>query len=173
MTAKYHLIIDPDLLTELRDLHARAKADPNGPAAQQLEAVRRGLSALREGREDEFASERLGRSDNHPDLRDCAEIKMPVVQEFNRRGRPMGPSHRLTYREFDGSSQSHLPVRQVIAFAPRKDGEIFNQTAARLGRTRGVALEELDHLPTVRPAVGPARKPAARSAHRACHSLRT
>ncbi|MEU8227669.1 hypothetical protein [Kribbella sp. NPDC048915] len=61
----------------------------------------------------------------------------------------------------------------MIAFAPRKDGEIFSQTATRLGRTRGVALEELDHLPTVRPAVRPARKPAARSAHRACHSPRT
>ena len=158
MTAKYHLIIDPDLLAELRDLHARAKADPNGPAAQQFEAVRCGLSALREGREDEFAGERLGRSDNHSDLRDCAEIKIPVVQEFNRRGRPMGPSHRLTYREFEGPSESHLPVRQVIAFAPRKDGEIFTQTAIRLGRTRGVTLDELDHLPTVRPAVGPGKE---------------
>ncbi|MET9276097.1 hypothetical protein [Kribbella sp. NPDC003557] len=158
MTAKYHLIIDPDLLAELRDLQARAKTDPNGPAAQQFEAVRRGLSALREGREDEFAGERLGRSDNHSDLRDCAEIKIPVVQEFNRRGRPMGPSHRLTYREFEGPSESHLPVRQVIAFAPRKDSEIFTQTAIRLGRTRGVALDELDHLPTVRPAVGPGKE---------------
>ena len=158
MTAKYHLIIDPELRDELRDLYARAKADPNGPAAKQFEAVRLGLSALREGREDEFAGERLGRSDNHPDLRDCAEIKIPVVEEFNRRGRPMGPSHRLTYREFDGPTESHLPVRQVVAFAPRKDGEIFDVSATRLGRTKGVALDELDHLPTVRPATGPAKE---------------
>jgi hypothetical protein len=116
------------------------------------------LSALREGREAELAGERLGRSDNHPDLRDCAEVKIPVVEEFNRRGRPMGPSHRLTYREFEGPSPDHLPVRQVIAFAPRKDGEIFDVTANRLGRSKGVALDELDHLPTVRPAVGPGKE---------------
>ncbi|MET9315975.1 hypothetical protein ABZX12_29515 [Kribbella sp. NPDC003505] len=120
MTAKYHLIIDPELRDELRDLYARAKADPNGPAAKQFEAVRLGLSALREGREDEFAGERLGRSDNHPDLRDCAEIKIPVVEEFNRRGRSMGPSHRLTYREFEGPTESQLPVRQIVAFAPAR-----------------------------------------------------
>lgn len=158
MTAKYQLIIDPELRDELRALHARAQAEPSGRAAQQFEAVRRGLSALREGREAEFAGERLGRSENHPDLRDCAEIKIPVVAEFSRRGRPMGPSHRLTYREFEGPSGSHLPIRQVVAFAPRKDGEIFDVTANRLGRSKGVALDELDHLPTVRPAVGPGKE---------------
>ncbi|MFF0341886.1 hypothetical protein [Kribbella sp. NPDC004875] len=158
MTAKYHLILDPELRDELRALQARAQADPNGAAAKQFEAVRVALSALREGREAEFDGERLGRSDNHPDLRDCAEIKVPVVEEFNRRGRPMGPSHRVTYREFEGSSESSLPVRQVIAFAPRKDGEIFDVTANRLGRSKGVGLEELDHLPTVRPAVGPGKE---------------
>jgi hypothetical protein len=158
MTAKYHLILDPDLRDELRELQARAQADPNGPAAKQFEAARIALSALREGREAEFAGERLGRSDNHPDLRDCAEIKIPVVAEFNRRGRPMGPSHRVTYREFEGPTESSLPVRQVIAFAPRKNGEIFDVTANRLGRTKGVALDELDHLPTVRPTTGPQKE---------------
>lgn len=158
MTPKYHLIIHPELLAELRELHAQAQAEPNGPAAQQFEAVRQGLSALREGREAEFAGERLGRSDNHPDLRDCAEIKIPVVAEFNRRGRPMGPSHRMTYREFDGPTESHLPVRQVVAFSPRKNGEVFDVTANRLARSKGVALEELDHLPTVTPAVGPGKE---------------
>ncbi|TCC22657.1 hypothetical protein [Kribbella speibonae] len=159
MTAKYHLIFDPELRDELRELRTLAQADPNGPAAKQFEAVRVALSALREGREAEFAGERLGRSDNHPDLRDCAEIKIPVVEEFNRRGRPMGPSHRVTYREFEGPTESSLPVRQVVAFAPRKDGEIFNVTANRLGRSKGVALDELDHLPTVRPVTGPDKEP--------------
>ncbi|RZU22296.1 hypothetical protein EV645_0377 [Kribbella rubisoli] len=159
MTAKYHLILDPDLRDELRELQARARANPNGPAAKQFEAVRIALSALREGREAEFAGERLGRSDNHPDLRDCAEIKIPVVEEFNRRGRPMGPSHRVSYREFEGPTESSLPVRQVVAFAPRKNGEIFDVTANRLGRSKGVALDELDHLPTVRPITGPGKEP--------------
>lgn len=71
---------------------------------------------------------------------------------------PMGPSHRLTYREFDGPTAQHLPVRQVIAFEPRKDGRPFTVTAARLGRTKGVPLAELDELPNVTPAVGPSKE---------------
>ena len=122
MTAKYHLVAHPELQAHLRDLHTAAKADPSGPEAQQFAAARTGLAALRAGREADFAGERLGYSDMHSDLRDCAEIKLPVIEERNRRGRPMGPSHRLTYREFDGPSADHLPVRQAVAFEPRKDG---------------------------------------------------
>jgi hypothetical protein len=144
MTAKYHLILDPGLGDELRELHARAK---------QFEVFRVALSALRTGREAEVAGERLGRSDNHPDLRDCAEIKIPVVEEFNRRSQPLGPSTESPYRErskaapnrlcrCDKSSRSH----------PRKDGEIFDVTANRLGHSKGIALDELDRLPTVHPA---------------------
>ncbi|GAA3594839.1 hypothetical protein [Kribbella ginsengisoli] len=159
MTAKYHLVLHPDLQAELRDLHAATLRDPSGPEAEQFAAVRTGLAALRAGRETDFNGERLGYSDRHADLRDCAEIKLPVVEEFNRSGRPMGPSHRLTYREFNGPSPDHLPVRQVLAFAPRKDGRPFEVTAIRLGRTRGTPLAELDTLPNVEPAVGPDKDP--------------
>jgi hypothetical protein len=83
-----------------------------------------------------------------------------VVAEVNRRGRPMGPSHRLIYREFDGPGADHLPVRQVMAFEPRKDGRPFEVAANRLGRTRGAPLAELDSLPNVEPAVGSAKDPS-------------
>jgi hypothetical protein len=155
MIARFQLLVHPELRDQLRELRVRSQADPTGAEAQQFEAVRVGWSALREGREADFDGERLGFSDRHPDLRDCAEIKLPVVQEFNRRKRPMGPSHRLTYREFDGLTTADLPVRQIIAFEPRKNGRPFDVTARRLGRTKGVALSELDSLPNVRPAVGP------------------
>jgi hypothetical protein len=112
---------------------------------------------LRDGREADFSGERLGYSDRHADLRDCAEIKLPVVAEFNRRGRPMGPSHRLTYREFEGPTAGDLPIRQPIAFEPRKDGRPFEVTAGRLGRTRGVPMSELQNLPNVAPAMGEAK----------------
>ena len=72
MTAKYHLIVHPELRDQLRALHQAAQRDPGGPEAQQFEAVRNGLAALREGREVEFSGERLGYSDRHSDLRDCA-----------------------------------------------------------------------------------------------------
>lgn len=160
MTAKYHLVLHPDLQAQLRDLHIAANRDPSGPEAEQFAAVRTGLAALRAGREADFDGERLGYSDRHTDLRDCAEIKLPVVEELNRRGQPMGPSHRLTYREFNGPSPDHLPVRQVLAFEPRKDGRPFEVTATRLDRTRGTPLAELDTLPNVEPAVGPDKDPA-------------
>jgi len=155
MIATFELVVHPELRDQLRELRVRSQADPTGPEVQQFEAVRAGWSALREGREADFNGERLGFSDRHPDLRDCAEIKLPVVQEFNRRRRPMGPSHRLTYREFDGLTSVDLPVRQIIAFEPRKNGRPFEVTARRLGRTKGVVLSELDNLPNARPAVGP------------------
>jgi hypothetical protein len=90
MTAKYQLLVHPELRDQLRKLHAEARQNPSGPEAKEFEAVRKGLSALRDGREADFSGERLGYSDRHADLRDCAEIKLPVVAEFNRRGRPMG-----------------------------------------------------------------------------------
>jgi hypothetical protein len=157
MTAKYQLLVHPELRDQLRKLHAKARQNPSGPEAKEFEAVRKGLSALRDGREADFSGERLGYSDRHADLRDCAEIKLPVVAEFNRRGRPMGPSHRLTYREFEGPIAGDLPIRQPIAFEPRKDGRPFEVTAGRLGRTRGVPMSELQNLPNVAPAMGEAK----------------
>ncbi|QNE22572.1 hypothetical protein F1D05_37605 [Kribbella qitaiheensis] len=160
MTAKFQLVAHPELQAQLRDLHAKAQRDPSGLEAKQFAAIRTGLAALRNGREADFDGERLGYSDRHPDLRDCAELKLPVVEEVNRRGRPMGPSHRLIYREFDGATADQLPVRQVMAFEPRKDGRPFEVAANRLGRTRGAPLAELDSLPNLEPAVGPAKDPS-------------
>jgi hypothetical protein len=170
MTAKYQLLVHPELRDQLRELHAEAQQNPSGPEAQEFEAVRQGLSVLRDGREAEFSGERLGYSDRHADLRVCAEIKLPVVQEFNRRGRQMGPSHRLTYREFEGPTPGDLPIRQPIAFEPRKDGRPFEVTAGRLGRTRGVPMSELQSLPNVAPAIGEA-KDASRPAGPARQAL--
>jgi hypothetical protein len=167
VTAQYHLVAHPDLRDHLRQLRDEAQRDPEGPAAKEFAAVRDGLSVLREGREADFDGKRLGYSENASDLRDCAEIKVAVVDEFTRRGRPMGPSHRLIYREFEGTGPGQLPVRQVIAFAPRRDGRAFDVAADRLGRAPGVPLAELDHLPTFAPRNGrepgrpitPAREP--------------
>jgi hypothetical protein len=154
VTARYHLVAHPELTAHLRELRDAAALDPNGPAAKQFAAVRDGLSALREGREADFDGKRLGYSERSSDLRDCAEIKIAVLEEFTRAGHPRGPSHRLIYREFDATGSGQLPVRQVITFAPRRDGRPFEITAHRLGRAPGVPLAELDHLPTYAPRFG-------------------
>lgn len=167
MTAQYHLVAHPELSDHLRRLRDEAQLAPEGPAAKEFAAIRDGLPALREGREIDFDGKRLGYSENATDLRDCAEIKIPVVDEFTRSGRPRGPSHRLIYREFEGTGPGQLPVRQVIAFEPRRDGRPFDVASTRLGRAPGVALAELDHLPTFAPRNGrepnrpvtPAREP--------------
>jgi hypothetical protein len=57
MTAKYQLLVHPELRDQLRKLHAKARQNPSGPEATEFEAVRKGLSALRDGREADFSGE--------------------------------------------------------------------------------------------------------------------
>ena len=60
-----------------------------------------GLKALQEGRESEYEGKQLGYGPNSYDLRDAAQIKVPVFDEYKSNGWPLGPSHRMTYREFE------------------------------------------------------------------------
>ncbi|HYU84694.1 MAG TPA: hypothetical protein VEK80_07790 [Kribbellaceae bacterium] len=122
MANEYRVVLHSGLSAQLKALEARANENPNGHEAREFKAALDGLRALRDGREAEYAGERLGFSPKHPELRDCAEIKLPVVEEFNSRGRPMGPSHRVVYRDYDGTAEDPRPVRQAVAFEPRKDG---------------------------------------------------
>lgn len=144
MADPYRLLVHPDLGRQLQELAAAAKEDPNGPEATEFAAVKDGLNALRHGREDRLDGKQLHSIvDKYGDISDCAEVKVPVVREFAPNGHEFGPSHRLTYREFDGTAEDPTPVREAIAFEPRKDGKSFVVTAARLGRPVGVTLEQL------------------------------
>ncbi|WP_432877811.1 hypothetical protein ACQPYH_29515 [Kribbella sp. CA-245084] len=119
---------------------------PAGPDTQTISAYGGQMIARPEGpktdpaarttRPGSWTPSAMPSTAEHPDLRACAGLNIPVVEEFNRRGRPVGPSHRVTYREFEGPTESSLPVRQVIAFSPRKNGEIFDVTANRPGRSK-------------------------------------
>jgi hypothetical protein len=159
MANEYRVVLHSGLSDQLKALEARANENPNGHEAREFKAALDGLRALRDGREAEYAGERLGFSPKHPDLRDCAEIKVPVVEEFNSRGRPMGPSHRVVYREYDGTAEDPRPVRQAVAYEPRKDGRPFTVAAERLQRREGVSLEELADVQNVEPMVGPGKDP--------------
>lgn len=152
MTAKYRILVRPELRQHLIALSRAAKAQPHGLRDRELSALMTGLRALAEGREEEFEGRRLGFSPNHHDLRDCAELKLPVVQE-HRHGHELGASHRLVYREFEADDGS-LPVREAICFEPRKDDRPFAVAGTRLQRSVGARIQNLDGQSNTRPSIG-------------------
>lgn len=155
MSEQFRLFVRRRVKRQLQALSAGVAHDPHGPAAARLSALLSALETVEAGQEMSLDGKRLGYSSQHYDLRDCAEIKVPIVQEFSREGRPLGPSHRLIYREFFAPDDEQLPVREVICCEPRADGLAFEIAARDLGRIRTIEFDELRDLPNIAPALGP------------------
>jgi hypothetical protein len=164
----YHLIFDEDLRQEIDRLSAEYRRDPNNPAGREYVGVINAIKALQSGRQDAYEGKQLGYGPQSHDLRDCAELKVPVVAEFTPGGFPRGASHRLIYREFeplptvqDGrvvQDPDAKPYRHVIAFGHRSDDPAA-VAGERLGRSRGEPDRELYGLTGGgRPAIGPDRR---------------
>src|SRR6266545_66755 len=142
----YHLILHEDLRAQINRLAVARNENPNSDQAKEYVAAIKALKALRDGRESEYEGKQLGYGPGSHDLRDCAELKVPVFDERTARGERLGPSHRVTYREFeplpkveDGrvvSDPSALPFRHVVAFEHRASDPAA-RTGERLGRSRG------------------------------------
>jgi hypothetical protein len=164
----YHLIVDAELKQDMARMHAAWKQDSNSPAGREFQAAMDSMRALREGRESEYEGKQLGSGPSSYDLRDAAQLKVPVFREYTERGRPLGPSHRLIYREFeplpkveDGrvvpDPNAHA-YRQAVAFVHRGDDPAA-VAGKRLGRERGRLQPELHGLTGGgRPSVGPDRR---------------
>jgi len=132
---RYRVLLRPKVMQQLEALSRAAETQqPGGLRRRELEALKRGLRALADGREEEFDGKRLGH--RRHDLSDCAEIKLAVVPE-TRHNRELGPSHRLIYREFE-PDDGGPPYREVVAFAHRKDDRPFKEAAKSLGREAGM-----------------------------------
>jgi len=174
---RYHLIIHGDLRDQLDELSRAYKRDPGSDSGKEYVAAIKALKALSEGREAEYEGKQLGYGPSSHDLRDCAELKVPVV-ERTRNGRPMGPSHRMTYREFsplptveDGRvvvDPDALPYRQVVAFEFRgATPDPAAVTGQRLGRNRGMPERDLHGVTGGgRPSVGPQQQGVQTTPHR-------
>ncbi|TDO69670.1 hypothetical protein EV651_101715 [Kribbella sp. VKM Ac-2571] len=173
---RYLLILHKGLRADVDALSAAREQDPQGDAAKEYVAVIKALIALQEGREAEYGGKRLTSGPSSYDLRDCAELKVPVFDEYKDDGWPLGPSHRLTYREFDPlprvedgrvvADPDAQPYRHVVAFVHRADDPAA-VTGDRLGRTRGLLEPELHGLGGgERPSVGPQREGAPTTPHR-------
>ncbi|GAA0931975.1 hypothetical protein GCM10009554_16190 [Kribbella koreensis] len=153
MSTQYRLIIRPELRQHLFALQQAARSQPGGLRDREFRAAIDGLKALADGREEDFNGRRLGYSPQHHDLRDCAELKVPVISE-SRGDRELGPSHRLIYREFE-AEDGGLPYREAVCFAPRRDDRPFTTAAAILNRKLGVRVQEFSSIPDRRPTTGP------------------
>lgn len=163
----YHLLFDDELRQDIDRLSAAYQRDPRGAAGQEYAAAINAMKALQSGNEDAYVGKRLTSGPDSFDLRDCAELKVPVVAETTPGGFPRGPSHRLVYREFDPiptvqdgrvvPNPAAKPFRHVVAFGHRKE-DPASVAAMRLGRTRGLlepGLRGLDEQE--RPSIGPQR----------------
>ncbi|MGW6198376.1 hypothetical protein ACWF0M_19680 [Kribbella sp. NPDC055110] len=164
----YHLIFDEELRQEINRLSAEYKRDPDSTAGREYVGVINAIKALQSGREDAYEGKQLGYGPQSHDLRDCAELKVPVVDEFTPGGYRRGPSHRLIYREFDPlptvqdgrvvQDPDAKPYRHVISFGHRSDDPAAT-AGQRLGRSRGERDRDLYGLTGGgRPAVGPDRR---------------
>ncbi|TDU83169.1 hypothetical protein EV138_5630 [Kribbella voronezhensis] len=149
---QYRLLMRREVLQQLAALSIAAKTQPGGLREREFRALKAGLRAIANGEEEGFDGKRLGYSPDHHDLRDCAEIKLPVVNE-TRSNRELGPSHRLLYREFE-PEDGGPPYREVISFSHRGGDRPFKEAAARLGRGLGVRLPSLDGVSGLRPRFG-------------------
>ena len=149
MTTQFRILVRPRLRRQLALLEHAAATQPDSLRGREFRALKLGLQALAEGREEEYDGKRLGYSPGHHDLRDCAELKVPVIPESHY-GNDLGPSHRLIYREFE-PEDGGLPYREAICFAPRRNNLPFEIAGTRLQREIGRPAPELAHLPNYRP----------------------
>lgn len=152
MTVQFRLLLKPRVRQQLALLEQAAVSRPGSLRGRELRALKRGLQALAEGREEELDGKRLGYSPSHHDLRDCAELKIPVIPE-SRYGNDLGPSHRLVYREFE-PEDGGLPYREVVCFEPRDADRPFEVAGSRLEREVGRPSPDLADLPNHRPRFG-------------------
>jgi hypothetical protein len=192
----FRLVIHPELKAQIDLLAAAHKRYEDGErspenelASKEFQAVMAALKSLRDGREiavneetrqpGQYVGKQLQYGPSSHDLRDCAEIKVPVVQEYGDRGQRLGPSHRLVYQEFEAPPKFEggkevpdpeaLPVRYVVAFEARSN-DPAGVTGERLGRARGIPERDLQHLSNSRPDVGRQRDDAQVTPHRMPHT---
>lgn len=172
----YQLIHHPDFSRDMDRLHEGWQQDRNSPTGREFQAAMAALRALREEREGEYQGKQLGYGPQSYDLRDCAELKVPVDREFTPGGFERGPSHRLIYREFDPlpvikgdrvvQDPNAQPYRQPIAFTHRSN-DPADIAGKRLGRTRGMPSQELHGVTGGgRPDIGPQRDGVQTTPHR-------
>lgn len=140
MTAEYSLLIRPELQAQLHAL----RQHPRG--RRELDALRTGLRALVEGREHEYDGERLGYSPSSFDLRDCAQLRLPVGSR----------THLLIYREFDSR-----PVREAVCFEHYEPWIVAAQRLGRMAVRPDLGL--LTFPPDLRDALNAAWHPAPAS----------
>lgn len=149
---QYRLLLQLGVSRQLAALSHAATTQPGGLRERELRALKVGLLALANGREESFDGKRLGFSPNHHDLRDCAAIKLPVVRE-TRHNQELGPSHRLVYREFEAEDDGP-PYREVISFEHRGNDRPFEVAGTRLRREVGARHQTMDALSHTRPQFG-------------------
>lgn len=147
--ARFELRIHPDFEKDLQRLVAYAGGDRRSKEYRLVDRALYMVKGLRQGYPPTHTLEYLS---DYPDLSDCETTYVGVERDEK-------PSHRLVWRELPPPRPGALPVREVIALGERQYGAAYHTAGARLGRPRGVTLEELESAPE--PVARAARAPQA------------
>lgn len=140
-TEKTHeLRIHPDFERDLQglaraagvDAHGRPR-DPRDRSWRMLERTLQIVKTLQTGRP---ATHSLDYMPSYPDVSDCETSYVGIDRDEK-------PTHRLVWRELPPEQPGRLPVREVIALGERQYGAAYHLAGTRLGRPKGVTLQEL------------------------------
>ena len=162
--ARFELRIHPDFEKDLQRLVAYSGGDRRSKEYRLVDRALHMVKGLRQGYPPTHTLEYLS---DYPDLSDCETTYVGIEKDEK-------PSHRLVWRELPPSRPGTLPVREVIALGERQYGAAYHIAGARLGRPRGVTLEELENAPEpVAQATQAPREPEAGTARTAAPEKRT
>ena len=144
----HELRIHPGFEQDLQALYSASQGDPDTFEGRLVARTLHMVKGLRVGYPPTHSLTRLS---DYPDLSDCETTYVGVERDEK-------PSHRLVWRELPPARPGGLPVREVLGIGERQYGAVYHQVGARLGRPRGLTLQELEEMPE---PVGPVRERAS------------
>lgn len=133
----HELKIHPGFEQDLQMLYNASQGDPNTFEGRLVARALHMTKGLRAGYPPTHSLTRLS---DYPDLSDCETTYVGVDRDEK-------PSHRLVWRELPPARPGGLPVREVLGIGERQYGAVYHQVGARLGRPRGLTLQELEEMP--------------------------
>jgi hypothetical protein len=160
--ARYVVLVGEGFAQDMRAIYEQSVREPSGPSAVLRRNVLREMADLASGASD--GHHVLGYEAGKGDLRDCVSSKLQSDPQQKA-------DHRLTFREIPAMNlEGDLNGRELLAVLPRHgDGNIYEETSARLGRDLQTQQPDLDRFGHRPPSSGgnQAQRQADRDAKRA------
>jgi hypothetical protein len=135
---RFKLRPDPGFRQDMQSLFDAAMVNPRGREARLYNVTIAKLAAVQSGTYQ--GTKHLSFMPSYADLSDCSEAYVGIDPNAK-------PSHRLIWRTLPPEEPGGLPILEPIVLGDRANGRAFHIAGQRLGRPRGVSLQELDSTP--------------------------